>query len=65
MCVTGGTKTSNMLDDGYSFIDAIDLRVRVGWLTRTDVIPLDPAVALAGPSHGIYNGPGPYHGTCF
>jgi len=39
--------------------------VRVGWFTRTDVIPLDMAVALAGPSQGVYNGPGPYHGTCF
>ncbi len=26
---------------------------------------LDMAVALAGPSHGVYNGPGPFHGTCF
>jgi hypothetical protein len=65
VCMTGGPKTSNMLDDGYSFIDAIYLRVRVGWLTRSDDIPLDEAMALAGPSHGIYNGPGPYHGTCF
>ena len=54
-----------MLNDGFQFIDSIYLRVRVGWFTRTDVIPLDMAVALAGPSHGVYNGPGPYHGTCF
>jgi hypothetical protein len=64
VCILGGTKTSNMLNDGYSSIDSIYLRVRVGWFTRTDVIPLYMAVALAGPSHGIYNGPGPYHGTC-
>jgi hypothetical protein len=65
ICMLGGTKTSNMLNDGYSAIDTIYLQVRVGWFTRTDVIPLDMAVALAGPSHGVYNGPGPYHGTCF
>jgi hypothetical protein len=65
ICMLGGTKTSNMLNDGYSAIDTIYLQVRVGWFTRTDVIPLDEAVAIAGPSHGVYNGPGPYHGTCF
>lgn len=64
-CMLGGTKTSNMLTDGYSAIDSIYLQVRVGWFTRTDVIPLDEAVAIAGPSHGVYNGPGPYHGTCY
>lgn len=61
----GGTKSSNMLNDGYTAIDTIYLRVRVGWFTRTDVIPLDMAVALAGPSHGIDTQPGPYHGTCY
>ncbi len=65
VCMLGGRKTSNMLNDGYISIDSIYLRVRVGWFTRTDVMPLDMAVALAGPSHGVYNGPGPYHGTCF
>jgi hypothetical protein len=65
ICMLGGTKTSNMLNDGYSAIDTIYLQVRVGWFTRTDVIPLDEAVAIAGPSHGYYNGPGPYHGTCY
>jgi hypothetical protein len=64
VCILGGTKTSNMLNDGYQAIDTIYLRVRVGWFTRTDAIPLDMAVALAGPSHGVYSGPGPYHGTC-
>jgi hypothetical protein len=64
-CILGGRKTSNMLNDGYQAIDSISLRVRVGWFTRTDVIPLGMAVALAGPSHGVYNGPGPYHGTCY
>lgn len=65
ICMLGGTKTSNMLNDGYSAIDTIYLQVRVGIFTRTDVIPLDEAVAIAGPSHGVYNGPGPHHGTCF
>ena len=65
ICMLGGKKTSNMLNDGYSAIDSIYLQVRVGWFTRTDVIPLDEAVAIAGPSHGVYNGPGPYHGTCY
>ena len=65
VCILGGTKSNNMLNDGYQSIDSIYLRVRVGWFTRTDVIPLDMAVALAGPSHGVYNGPGPYHGTCY
>ena len=65
VCMLGGTKSNNMLNDGYQAIDSIYLLVRVGWFTRTDVIPLDMAVALAGPSHGFYNGPGPYHGTCF
>jgi hypothetical protein len=65
ICMLGGTKTSNMLHDGYSAIDTIYLQVRVGWFTRTDVIPLDEAVAIAGPSHGYYSGPGPYHGTCY
>jgi len=64
VCMLGGTKTSNMLNDGFISIDSIYLRVRVGWFTWTDVIPLGMAVALAGPSHGVYNGPGPYHGTC-
>jgi hypothetical protein len=65
VCILGGTKSSNMLNDGYQSIDSIYLRVRIGWFTRTDVMPLDMAVALAGPSHGVYNGPGPHHGTCF
>jgi hypothetical protein len=65
VCMLGGKRTSNMLDDGYASIDTIYLRVRVGWFVRTDAIPLDQTVALAGPSKGVYNGPGPYHGTCF
>jgi hypothetical protein len=64
LCSLGGTRSSNILNDGYTAIDSIYLRVRVGWFTRTDVIPLLQAVALAGPSHGVYNGPGPYKGTC-
>jgi hypothetical protein len=65
VCMLGGKRTSNMLNDGYGSIDTVYLRVRVGWFTRTDVIPLDMAVAIAGPSKGVYNGPGPFHGTCF
>ncbi|MBO0838087.1 MAG: hypothetical protein J2P28_21590, partial [Actinobacteria bacterium] len=37
VCILGGTKSSNMLNDGFQSIDSISLRVRVGWLTRTDV----------------------------
>lgn len=28
------------------------LRVRVGWFTRTEIIPLDHGFYLIGPSHG-------------
>jgi hypothetical protein len=41
-CMVGGT----------AYIDELSLRVRVGWFTRTEIIPLDQAWALAGPSHG-------------
>lgn len=41
-----------MAKGGSTSIDQLSLRVRVGWLTRVDVIPLDQAWALSGPSHG-------------
>jgi hypothetical protein len=42
ICLTAG---------GASIIDSLYLRVRVGPVTRTDVIPLQQGWALAGPSH--------------
>jgi hypothetical protein len=33
-------------------IDTLFLRVRVGWFTRTETIPLDNGWYLVGPSHG-------------
>ena len=47
-----------------SIIDTLYLRVRVGWFTRTDVIPLGTGWALAGPSHSIDTQPGPHYNTC-
>ena len=34
-----------------SIIDTLSLRVRIGWFTRTETIPLDQGWAVAGPSH--------------
>jgi hypothetical protein len=43
---------------GATGIDKLTLRVRVGWLTRTEVIPLSQGVYLSGPVHGpCVNGP--------
>jgi len=42
ICSSGGT----------SRIDTLALRVRVGWFTRTEIIPLGQAWALTGSSHG-------------
>ena len=45
--------TSNTCSDGgASSIDTLALRVRVGWFTRTEIIPLGQAWALSGRSHG-------------
>jgi len=45
--------TSNTCSDGgTSSIDTLALRVRVGWFTRTEIIPLGQAWALTGKSHG-------------
>lgn len=41
-------------------IDEIVLRVRIGWITRTEVIPLDQGWYLGGPSTGNYSVPGKY-----
>ena len=45
-------------------IDTIYARVRVGWFTRTDVIPLGMAWGLAGPSHSPDLRPGPNFNMC-
>jgi hypothetical protein len=42
ICSSGGTTS----------IDTLALRVRVGWFTRTEIIPLGQAWALTGSSHG-------------
>jgi hypothetical protein len=42
ICSSGGT----------SSIDALALRVRAGWFTRTEIIPLGQAWAVTGISHG-------------
>jgi hypothetical protein len=45
--------TSNTCSDGgASSIDSLALRVRVGWFTRTEIIPLGQAWGLTGKSHG-------------
>ena len=45
--------TSNICSDGgTSSIDTLALRVRVGWFTRTEIIPLGQAWALGGKSRG-------------
>jgi HAAS len=36
-----------------SVIDTLSLRVRVGWFTRTEIIPLDQGWAVAGTSQGL------------
>ena len=32
--------------------DELALRVRVGWIVRIEIVPLDQGWYLAGPSHG-------------
>jgi hypothetical protein len=46
--------TSNIcLSKGASsIIDNLSLRVRIGWFTRTEIIPLYQGWAVAGPSTG-------------
>lgn len=39
-------------DHGELGIDTLRLRVRIGWITRTEAIPLGMDVALSGPSRG-------------
>jgi hypothetical protein len=44
--------TTCLASGSSSGIDQLMLRVRVGWFTRTEVIPLDQEWAVSGPSHG-------------
>jgi len=46
------TSTICLEKGGYQVIDGLSLRVRVGWITRTEVVRLDQAWALSGPSQG-------------
>jgi len=41
-----------LMNGAASSIDTLALRVRVGWFTRTEIIPLDQAWAVKGNSHG-------------
>jgi hypothetical protein len=45
-------------------IDDLYVRVRVGWFTHTDVIPLGEGWGLAGPSHNPDTQPGPNFNRC-
>jgi hypothetical protein len=49
---------------GSGVINALYVRVRVGWFTKTDVIPLDEGWALAGPSANPDTHPGPNYNKC-
>jgi hypothetical protein len=57
VCLAGGPGS-------YLAIDALYVRVRVGWFTRTDVIQLGQGWALAGPSHKPNTRPGPNYNKC-
>jgi hypothetical protein len=46
--------TECMADPGQDIQDVLLLQVRVGWVTRKEVITLNPAWALEGPSNGKY-----------
>lgn len=46
------TSTTCLMKGGSQGIDQLILRVRVGWLTRTEVIQLDQGWYLSGPSQG-------------
>ncbi len=46
------TSTACLAKGSAEGIDQISFRVRVGWLTRTEVIPLDQGWYLSGPSQG-------------
>jgi hypothetical protein len=42
---------------GYTIDDTLLLRVRIGWITRKEVITLNPVWALTGPITGTCGGP--------
>jgi hypothetical protein len=46
------TSTTCLEKGSEQEIDQLSLRVRIGWLTRTEVVQLDQAWALSGPSRG-------------
>jgi hypothetical protein len=46
------TTTICQQDGGHTLIDELDLRVRVGWTTRTEVVPLGGYWTLSGSSCG-------------
>jgi len=52
--------TSNicLMDGASSSIDTLALRVRVGWFTRTEIIPLDQTLAVKGNGNGPCHEPG-------
>jgi len=52
--------TTCLLAGGASGNDELALRVRVGWITRTEVISLGQGWFVAGPSTGKYADSGPY-----
>jgi hypothetical protein len=45
-------------------LDRLYVRVRVGWFTRTDIIPLGMGWGLSGPSHNPDTRPGPNYNMC-
>jgi len=47
-----------------AWIDNLYVRVRVGWFTRTDVIPLGMGWGLSGPSANPDTHPGPNYNMC-
>jgi hypothetical protein len=46
------TSTACLAKGTEQKISQLSIRVRVGWLTRTEVVQLNQAWALSGPSHG-------------
>jgi hypothetical protein len=46
------TSTACLAKGTEQEISQLSIRVRVGWLTRTEVVQLNQAWALSGPSHG-------------
>jgi hypothetical protein len=62
--LTTWISTVCMEKGGGGVIDRLYVRVRVGWFTRTDVIPLGMGWGLTGPSHKADTRPGPNQGEC-